>query len=95
VRFNLVLPSRKLMSKVRDGGRCARKRYDTARTPLERLEEFDVVEPLRQCELKATRRDPDPLAVKCEFDARLQRCTSPAATHDVAALMAPLATFHA
>ena len=69
---NLVLPSQKLISKTRHGSKV-RKRYDTARTPFERLSELDAIEPRQQAELAAFRRDLNPLALKRELDARLER----------------------
>jgi hypothetical protein len=77
VYVNLVLPSQKLIGKTRDGAKV-RKRYDTARTPLERLQALDAIEPQRHAELAALRRDLNPLALKRDLDARLERrATSP------------------
>jgi transposase InsO family protein len=78
VYANVVLPSQKLIEKTRDGAKL-RKRYDTARTPLERLQELAAIEPQRQVELAALRRDLNPLALKRELDARLERRASPPA----------------
>ena len=75
VYVNLVLPSQKLIGKTRDGAKL-RKRYDTARTPLERLQALDVIDPQRHAELTALRRDLNPLALKRDLDARLERRTS-------------------
>jgi transposase InsO family protein len=84
VYVNLVLPSQKLLSKTRDGGKL-RKRYDTARTPFERLEELDAIELQRQRELAALRRDLNPLALKRELDARLERRKNSPTTLEAAA----------
>jgi len=75
VYVNLVLPSQKLIGKTRDGAKF-RKRYDTARTPLERLTGLDAIEPQRHAELDAHRNGLNPLAVKRDLDARLERRTS-------------------
>ena len=69
---NMVVPSQKLISKTREGSKV-RKRYDTARTPFERLSELEAISPQRQSELAAFRRDLNPLALKREIDARLER----------------------
>jgi transposase InsO family protein len=84
VYVNLVLPSQKLLSKTRDGGKL-RKRYDTARTPFERLEELDAIELQRQRELAALRRDLNPLALKRELGARLERRKNSPTTLEAAA----------
>jgi transposase InsO family protein len=76
VYANVVLPSQKLIEKTRDGAKL-RKRYDTARTPLERLQALDAIEPQRQAELAVLRRELNPLALKRELDARLERRASP------------------
>jgi len=75
VYVNLVLPSQKLIGKTRDGAKL-HKRYDTTRTPLERLQALAATEPQRQDELAALRCDLNPLALKRDFDARLERRTS-------------------
>ncbi|MBW6454459.1 MAG: DDE-type integrase/transposase/recombinase [Trueperaceae bacterium] len=75
---NVVLPSQKLIGKTRDGAKL-RKRYDTARTPLERLQELGAISPQRQAELAALQRDLNPLALKRELDARLERRGNPPA----------------
>ncbi|MFO8150421.1 MAG: hypothetical protein R6T93_08995 [Trueperaceae bacterium] len=72
VYVNLVLPSQKLIGKTREGAKL-RKRYDTARTPLERLAELDAIEPQRHTELAALRHELNPLALKRDLDARLER----------------------
>jgi len=81
---NLVVPSQKLISKTREGSKV-RKRYDVARTPFERLSELDAIEPGRQAELTALRRDLNPLALKREIDARLERRKSATAKLPAAA----------
>jgi hypothetical protein len=84
VYVNLIVPSQKLIKKTRDGGKL-RKRYDTARTPLERLQELDAIEPQRDAELASLRRELNPLALKRELDARLERRASkPAALAEAA-----------
>jgi hypothetical protein len=75
VYVNLVLPSQKLIEKTRDGAKL-RKRYDTARTPLERLQALAAIEPQRDAELTALRRELNPLALKRDLDARLERRAS-------------------
>jgi hypothetical protein len=72
---NLVLPSQKLIGKTRHGAKV-HKRYDTARTPLERLQEINAIEPQRQAELTTQRHDLNPLALKRALDARLERRAS-------------------
>lgn len=76
VYVNLVLPSQKLIEKSRDGVKV-RKRYDTARTPLVRLQELEAIEPQRQDELTTFRRSLNPLALKRDLDARLERRAGP------------------
>jgi transposase InsO family protein len=76
VYVNLVLPSQKLIGKTRDGAKL-RKRYDTARTPLERLHGLAAIEPRRQVELVALRNELNPLALKRALDAHLERRSSP------------------
>jgi transposase InsO family protein len=78
VYVNLFLPSQKLIQKTRDGAKL-RKRYDTARTPLERLQELEAIEPQRQAELAALRSELNPLALKRALDARLERRANPTA----------------
>ena len=75
VYVNLVLPSQKLIGKTRDGSKV-RKTYDTARTPLERLQALNAIEPQRRAELAAQRHDLNPLALKRALDARLERRAS-------------------
>lgn len=77
VYVNLVLPSQKLIAKTREGAKL-RKRYDAARTPLERLVELDAIEPQRHTELAALRHELNPLALKRDLDARLERRTGTA-----------------
>ena len=81
---NMVVPSQKLISKTREGSKV-RKRYDTARTPFERLSELDAIDPRQQAELAAFRRDLNPLALKRKLDARLERRESATSKLPVAA----------
>jgi hypothetical protein len=84
VYVNLIAPSQKLIEKTRDGAKL-RKRYDTARTPLERLQELEAIEPQRDAELATLRHQLNPLALKRELDAHLERRTNtPAALAEAA-----------
>lgn len=68
---NLFLPSVKLIEKTRSGAKL-KKRYDTARTPLERLQDLNAIEPRRLEELTKHRQDINPLALRRTLD-HLQR----------------------
>lgn len=71
VYANLVLPSLKLVRKTRVGSRVS-KRYDTARTPFDRLLELGAVHPHRIGELTRLQQTLNPLALRRTLD-RLQR----------------------
>lgn len=61
VYVNLFLPSRKLVSKTRSGAKV-QKRYDTARTPFQRLCEAGVLDPATQAALQRQIDACNPLA---------------------------------
>lgn len=71
VYANVVLPNLKVIGKSRVGSKV-RKRYDTAKTPLERLRERDAVLPGRVEELEALESSLNPLELRRTLD-RLQR----------------------
>lgn len=68
---NLVLPSLKLTSKTRQGSKVT-KRYDTAKTPLERLRALDAIRPDRIDDLNHQQQNVNPLALRRTLD-QLQR----------------------
>ena len=68
---NLVLPSLKLVGKTRVGSKVS-KRYDTARTPLDRLLDLGAVHPHRLEDLTRQQQTLNPLALRRTLD-RLQR----------------------
>lgn len=70
VYANLFLPSVKLVHKSREGSKV-KKRYDTARTPLERLQGLNAIEPDRLQQLTDQRHDINPMALRRALD-RLQ-----------------------
>lgn len=59
---NLFLPMRKIISKERMGARV-KKRYDTARTPFQRLIEMNVLSKQTVMHVKATKNSLDPLGI--------------------------------
>lgn len=67
---NLFLPSLKLTHKNREGSKI-KKRYDTARTPLERLQGLNAIHPQRLKLLTSQRHDINPLELRRALD-RLQ-----------------------
>jgi transposase InsO family protein len=71
VYANLVLPSLKLVGKTRVGSRVS-KRYDTARTPFDRLLGHGAVQPHRLEDLARQQHVMNPLALRRTLD-RLQR----------------------
>lgn len=71
VYANLVLPSLKVISKIRTGSKVS-KRYDTARTPLDRLLALDAVLADRVDELMRLQESLNPLELRRTLD-RLQR----------------------
>lgn len=71
VYANLVLPNLKVISKTRTGSKV-QKRYDTARTPFDRLRQLDAVHPSKMAKLTDTRESLNPLQLRRTLD-RLQR----------------------
>ena len=71
VYANVVLPSLKVMHKERVGSKV-RKRFDSAKTPLERLRELGALLPARADELAALENSLNPLELRRTLD-RLQR----------------------
>jgi hypothetical protein len=59
---NLFLPMRKIISKERIGARV-KKRYDTARTPFQRLIEMNVLSAETVMHVKANKNSLDPLGI--------------------------------
>lgn len=53
---NLVLPSLKVIEKSREGSKL-KKRYDSAKTPLERLIDKEALDPDAQRTLKPSKQD--------------------------------------
>jgi len=64
---NLFLPSLKLIEKTRDGSKV-KKRYDTARTPLERLRSLDAIDPQQLQALDEQLHDMNPLELRRTLD---------------------------
>ncbi len=64
---NLFLPSVKLIQKSRKGSKV-KKRYDTAKTPLERLRDLNAIEPRRLQALTDQQRDINPLELRRTLD---------------------------
>ncbi len=71
VYANLVLPSLKITRKIRVGSKVS-KRYDTARTPLDRLLDLGAVHPDRIDDLTRHQQTLNPLELRRTLD-RLQR----------------------
>ena len=53
---NLLLPTRKIISKTRNGSRV-QKRYDTARSPFQRLCDAGIMDPTTKAELEQARQE--------------------------------------
>lgn len=64
---NLFLPSLKLIEKTRSGSKV-KKRYDTARTPFERLRQLNAIEPQTLAILDQQQRDTNPLELRRTLD---------------------------
>ncbi len=69
---NLFCPVQKLVSKSRIGHRY-RKKYDTPRTPAQRLLESDQVDEKAKKHIQALLKDFDCLTLKAEVDEKLKR----------------------
>jgi len=68
---NLVLPSLKIARRIRVGSKVS-ERYDTARTPLDRLLDLGAAHPDRIDDLTRRQRTLNPLELRRTLD-RLQR----------------------
>jgi transposase InsO family protein len=64
---NLVLPNLKVIHKSRVGSKV-RKRYDTAKTPYERLLDKNAILPTQAAELAAQKRNLNPLELRRTLD---------------------------
>ncbi len=69
---NLFQPSMKLRCKIRKGSRLIR-RYDTPRTPFERVVESRKGDPKKLAALKHTLKTTDPFELSTRIDQQLQR----------------------
>jgi len=69
---NLFQPSMKLIAKIRKGSRLIR-RYDTPKTPLQRVSERKEADPQRALALKRAARTSDPFEMSQRIDQKLQR----------------------
>jgi hypothetical protein len=69
---NLFLPSVKLVGKERVGARL-RRRYDTPRTPLERLQACPAADPTPVASWVALRDQLDPFALSQAIDRKIER----------------------
>jgi hypothetical protein len=69
---NLFLPSVKLIGKERVGARL-RRRYDTPRTPLERLQACPAADPTAVAQWMARRDQLDPFALSQAIDRKIER----------------------
>jgi len=68
---NLFLPMRKIISKTRVNGKV-RKRYDTARTPLQRLVDSGALEPSVVAKIQADKASADPLRLHEHLEKLIQ-----------------------
>lgn len=69
---NLFQPSMKLQSKMRKGSRLIR-RYDTARTPFERVRECPQADPQKVAVLERMVKRTDPFELSYRIDRQLER----------------------
>jgi hypothetical protein len=69
---NLFLPSVKLVEKKRVGSRL-RRRYDTARTPLDRVASCPEADAAVVAQFTALRKRLDPFHLSCSVDGQLER----------------------
>jgi len=69
---NLFQPSMKLQCKIRKGSRLIR-RYDTARTPFERVVECQQADPQKMAVLEYTLKTTDPFELSGRIDKQLER----------------------
>lgn len=69
---NFFQPTRKLLSKTRQGA-TVRRVYDVARTPYQRLQEAGVLNPATQRELETFYQGMNPLHLKRQLDAELDQ----------------------
>ena len=69
---NLFQPSMKLQCKIRKGSRLIR-RYDTARTPFERVVECQQADPQKMAVLEHTLKTTDPFELSGRIDKQLER----------------------
>lgn len=67
VYANLILPSVKLIEKKRDRSKV-KKRYDTAQTPLERLQKLNAIKPEQTQALTSLQADINPLELRRTLD---------------------------
>lgn len=82
---NLLLPSRKVVAKTRNGSRV-RKRYDTARPPFQRLCDVGALAPSVQAALEKARDELNPM----ELHRRLEQLiASPPGQPDSSAVGSP------
>jgi len=77
--FNCCLPTRKLIGKERHGARV-KKTFDTAKTPVARLLDTNVLSPEQVQQLQAYQAAQDPLALRNQLEALLSRSATPAST---------------
>jgi len=68
---NLFLPMRKVISKVRENGKV-RKRYDTARTPLQRLIDSGALEAATVTKIQADKASADPVRLHEHLEKLIQ-----------------------
>lgn len=73
---NLVLPSLKVIEKTREGSKLKR-RYDSAKTPLERLIEKGALEKGAQRALEVRQKRLNPLALRRKLRALLSKGPTP------------------
>jgi len=77
--FNCCLPTRKLIGKERHGARV-KKTFDTAKTPVARLLDTNVLSPEQVQQLQVCQSAQDPLALRNQLEALLSRSATPAST---------------
>jgi hypothetical protein len=72
LHVNFFQPVQKLVSKHRDGARV-RRVYDRAQTPYQRLAASGILSPAARMDLEALYRRLNPLRLRRELDAELER----------------------
>jgi hypothetical protein len=69
---NFFQPTQKLLRKTREGAK-ARRVYDAARTPFQRLQDSGALDPAKQAELESVYRRLNPLQLRRQIDVELEQ----------------------